>query len=174
MLVLSSSKNQNFSLHFLPSVPSFLKIDTYLPSPHNDNNNNNTNNQSRPHITWPTMTPPPSNPSSRQTYSRETSYDSQTSSYSNSHSQTIHSRRTLSRTTTSPAPPPLSGFGELFHSRAGTPISIPAPRESDLECWARMLALQREYHCYHSARLEAAVEALEAGWAIDEVPMREF
>jgi len=34
---------------------------------------------------------------------------------------------------------------------------------SDAECWSRMLALQREYHCYNSARLEAAVEALENG-----------
>lgn len=34
--------------------------------------------------------------------------------------------------------------------------------------------LQREYHCYNSARLEAAVEALERGVRIEEVPMREF
>jgi hypothetical protein len=44
--------------------------------------------------------------------------------------------------------------------------------ESDAECWLRMLALQREYHCYNSARLEAAVEALDRGWSIDEVPVR--
>jgi hypothetical protein len=37
-----------------------------------------------------------------------------------------------------------------------------------------MLALQREYHCYKSARLEAAVEALESGYSIEDVPMREF
>lgn len=37
----------------------------------------------------------------------------------------------------------------------------------------RMLALQREFHCYNSARLEAAVEALEMGWSIEEVPIRE-
>jgi len=37
-----------------------------------------------------------------------------------------------------------------------------------------MISLQREYHCYKSARLEAAVEALERGCSIDEVPMREF
>lgn len=35
----------------------------------------------------------------------------------------------------------------------------------------RMLALQREFHCYNSARLEAAVEALEMGWSIEEVPI---
>lgn len=46
--------------------------------------------------------------------------------------------------------------------------------ESDVECWMRMLALQREFHCYNSARLEAAVEALEMGWSIEEVPIREF
>lgn len=34
--------------------------------------------------------------------------------------------------------------------------------------------LQREYHCYNSARLEAAVEALERGVRIEEVPIREF
>ncbi len=32
--------------------------------------------------------------------------------------------------------------------------------------------LQREYHCYNSARLEAAVEALERGLGIEEVPIR--
>jgi hypothetical protein len=37
-----------------------------------------------------------------------------------------------------------------------------------------MLALQREYHCYKSARLEAAVEALESGYSIEDVPMREY
>ncbi|ESZ98772.1 hypothetical protein SBOR_0821 [Sclerotinia borealis F-4128] len=42
--------------------------------------------------------------------------------------------------------------------------------ESDAECWERMLALQKEYHCYQSARMEAAVEALENGWLIEEVP----
>jgi len=31
--------------------------------------------------------------------------------------------------------------------------------------------LQREYHCYNSARLEAAVEALEKGLSIEEVPI---
>ncbi|PVH80264.1 hypothetical protein DL98DRAFT_515567 [Cadophora sp. DSE1049] len=34
-----------------------------------------------------------------------------------------------------------------------------------------MLALQREYHCYNSARLEAAIEALEKGWRIEDVPI---
>jgi len=34
--------------------------------------------------------------------------------------------------------------------------------------------LQREYHCYNSARLEAAVEALEKGVRIEEVPIREL
>ena len=33
--------------------------------------------------------------------------------------------------------------------------------------------LQREYHCYNSARLEAAVEALEKGVGFEEVPIRE-
>jgi len=34
-----------------------------------------------------------------------------------------------------------------------------------------MLALQREFHCYKSARMEAVVEALEAGWRVEEVPV---
>jgi hypothetical protein len=46
--------------------------------------------------------------------------------------------------------------------------------ESDAECWSRMLMLQREYHCYNSARLEAAVDALEKGVRIEEVPIRKF
>jgi len=70
-----------------------------------------------------------------------------------------------------PPPPPLHGFRDFFHTRVNTPIAIPAPVESDMQCWERMLMLQREYHCYNSARLEAAVEALERGFAIEEVPM---
>lgn len=46
--------------------------------------------------------------------------------------------------------------------------------ESDAECWERMLLLQRAYHCYKSARLEAAVEAMEMGYTIEEIPTREF
>ncbi|CZR58172.1 uncharacterized protein PAC_08063 [Phialocephala subalpina] len=96
---------------------------------------------------------------------------------------TIHSRRTLSyklRRSGSQSPPPaLSGLGI---SNIGLVVPTPAPttvpvqeiqglrkRESDAECWSRMLALQREYHCYNSARLEAAVEALENGWGEDAV-----
>jgi len=45
-------------------------------------------------------------------------------------------------------------------------------QESDKDCWNRMLNLQREYHCYNSARLEAAVEALERGWGIEGVGVR--
>jgi len=32
-----------------------------------------------------------------------------------------------------------------------------------------MLLLQKEYHCYKSARMEAAIEALENGWGVEEV-----
>jgi len=52
--------------------------------------------------------------------------------------------------------------------------SKPLEKETDAACWERMLALQREYHCYNSARLEAAVEALEHGVAFEEVPIRKF
>lgn len=153
MLVLSSNKHQNFSLHFLPAFPQFLKFERASA------------------VTWQNMSPTSYHSrTSESTYSREGSYDSQASN-------TIHYRRTMSRTNSSsqtPLPPALNGFSDFFHSRVSTPISIPAPQESDAECWERMLALQREYHCYNSARLEAAVEALEQGYAIDEVPMREL
>ncbi|KAF8864027.1 hypothetical protein BDZ45DRAFT_74888 [Acephala macrosclerotiorum] len=93
---------------------------------------------------------------------------------------TIHSRRTLSyrlRRSGSQSPPPaLSGLGI---SNIGLPapvpttsipiLEVPKRGESDAECWSRMLALQRKYHCYNSARLEAAVEALENGWGEDAV-----
>lgn len=47
-------------------------------------------------------------------------------------------------------------------------------RESDADVWERMLLLQMEYRCYKSARLEAAVTALEMGVGIEEVPVRKF
>ncbi|KAF7953751.1 uncharacterized protein EAE97_001150 [Botrytis byssoidea] len=58
-----------------------------------------------------------------------------------------------------------SGLPDILRSRV-----LASPKESDAECWERMLALQKEYHCYQSARLEAAVEALENGWLLEEVP----
>lgn len=111
---------------------------------------------------------------------------------------TIHSRRTLSytlrRSGPQSPPPPISGLG-LGISNIGLTIptpekvvrvevkeieievevekevefGIPDREESDKECWSRMLKLQREFHCYNSARLEAAVEALEMGWGEDAV-----
>src|SRR4051794_8408445 len=109
MLVLPSSKNQNFSLHFLPSFPNFLKFDRQDHiSP----------------ITWPKMSPRSScSSNSRSRYSREGSYDSTSSSSSNTSSNTgntIHSRRTMSRTNSeshTPPPPPLHGFRDFFHTR---------------------------------------------------------
>jgi len=91
---------------------------------------------------------------------------------------TIHHRRTLSRNNSSartPPPPSLTGLGlpETFFNikrRESTGLEL-RDGESDAECWSRMLKLQREYHCYNSARLEAAVEALERGLAIEEVPI---
>lgn len=61
-----------------------------------------------------------------------------------------------------------------INTKAETSFEIPEHGESDEECWSKMLRLQREYHCYNSARLEAAVEALEKGWGMDAVQMREF
>jgi len=150
MLVLPSQKNLSFSLHFLPTFPQFLRA--YK-------------------ITWPIMTLNPSPASScnggkpRQEFSRESSYDS-----------TIHHRRTMSRSqsnSSTPPPPTLSGFSDFFYSRAA-PVLVRESRESDEECWERMLLLQREYHCYKSARLEAAVDAMERGAGIEDVPMREY
>lgn len=46
--------------------------------------------------------------------------------------------------------------------------------ESDMEMWERMLGLQREFRCYNSARVEAAVEALERGWRVEDVGVREY
>lgn len=37
-----------------------------------------------------------------------------------------------------------------------------------------MLDLQMEYHCYKSARLEAAVEARRSGCSMDEIRRRKF
>lgn len=67
----------------------------------------------------------------------------------------------------SPLAQSLNGLPDIMRSRV-----LASPTESDAECWQRMLALQKEYHCYQSARLEAAVEALENGWLIEEVPRR--
>mgnify|MGYP003638835008 FL=1 len=46
--------------------------------------------------------------------------------------------------------------------------------ESNAKCWERMLALQKEYHCYHSARLDAAAEVVENGVPVECVPVRKF
>lgn len=147
MLGLPSQKNHRFSLHFLPA---FLKSDK---------------------ITWPNMTADSSASSCysgenrRQEYSRESSYDS-----------TIHHRRTMSSNrsgSSTPPPPALSGFADFFHRRAA-PVLVRVDEESDAECWERMLMLQMEYHCYKSARLEAAVDAMERGVGIEDVPIREY
>jgi hypothetical protein len=93
---------------------------------------------------------------------------------------TLHHRRILLRSnTSSPPPPALQGLGlpsSLFPNESTPALALLSAKESesDVECWLRMLALQREYHCYNSARLEAAVEALERGWSIEEVPIRTF
>lgn len=87
---------------------------------------------------------------------------------------TIHRRRIISRANLSSPPPPiLQGLGLSSPPPTNKEASIQGSisGESDAECWLRMLALQREFHCYNSARLEAAVEALEMGWSIDEVPI---
>lgn len=145
--MLASSRSPSFSLHFLPIMPSILRSPSMSPSPS-------------------------SSPSPHSTRSSSPAYTP---------SQTIHHRRTILRAKSdderTPPPPALHGFADFFHARTTVaPFSVPAAtqRESDAECWVRMLALQREYHCYKSARLEAAVEALESGYSIEDVPMREY
>jgi hypothetical protein len=77
--------------------------------------------------------------------------------------------------------PAVHGLG-IFSLPTSTPSKAPERKssdsrgrseedESDAECWRRMLLLQKEYHCYKSARMEAAVEALENGWRVEEVPV---
>jgi len=116
--------------------------------------------------------------------------------YSDHEKQTIYQRRLERRVSGSASPPlpllALHGYDDVFRqprvAAVAAPVAAVAPVvevvevgveeveadgtwESDAQCWARMLALQRRYHCYNSARLEAAVEALESGTPIGEVPM---
>ncbi|KAN0090303.1 hypothetical protein V8E51_018882 [Hyaloscypha variabilis] len=92
---------------------------------------------------------------------------------------TLYHRRSLSRNNSSYTQPPpaltLTSLGlpeNFFATRRRESTGIETrDGESDAECWSRMLMLQREYHCYNSARLEAAVEALEKGVRIEEVPI---
>ena len=148
-MLLSNSRTTSFSLHILSAMPSVLGSGTPPVSCSSS----------------PCATPSPSSRCSSPAYGRAASCDS----------QTIHHRRTAMRANSdirTPPPPSLQGFADLFHARTAVPFSVPVQQESDAECWERMLALQREYHCYKSARLEAAVEALERGCSIEEVPMR--
>lgn len=147
----SSSRSPSFSLHFLPAMLPLMARSGSPPVTCSSST---------------TMEPSPlSTRSSSPAYGQGASCDG----------QTIHHRRTLMRASSgmrTPPPPALHGFADFFHSRTAVPFSVPVQQESDAECWERMLALQREYHCYKSARLEAAVEALERGFSIEEVPMR--
>jgi hypothetical protein len=95
----------------------------------------------------------------------------------------LYQRRALSsftnRLSSNNSPPPLTNL-TLPPSPFGTNGAFSleplrdGERESDQECWERMLMLQREFHCYKSARMEAAVEALERGFGVEEVAIREF
>jgi hypothetical protein len=66
---------------------------------------------------------------------------------------------------------PEIGSGVDSGSELGNELFGEMIGESDAQCWQRMLRLQREYHCYNSARLSAAVEAEERGET--EVAVRE-
>ncbi|EKD14036.1 hypothetical protein MBM_07713 [Drepanopeziza brunnea f. sp. 'multigermtubi' MB_m1] len=144
-------------------------------------------NMSSSFSTSPSPSPPQSQPPSPSPSPPPTIHNRRTLS-SRTASDNHSSRR-------SPPPPALPGLGlpaspfaaantnvtnthsnpgESSHPNsrsAAAPIFVPQRGESDAECWEKMVALQREYHCYNSARLEAAVEALERGCMIEEVPM---
>ncbi|KAH6673107.1 hypothetical protein B0J14DRAFT_563592 [Halenospora varia] len=91
------------------------------------------------------------------------------------------SRRSSALTTSScnphsPTPSPTTS-PRLFAVKPATEETLkaedilPQEKETDAQCWERMLSLQQQYHCYNSARLEAAVEALERGVRLEEVPI---
>lgn len=92
-------------------------------------------------------------------------------SYESEESEVRSTPSTPGRNTRSPSPlaQNLNGLPDIMRTRV-----LASPKESDAECWERMLTLQKEYHCYQSARLEAAVDALENGWLIEEVPRRQY
>ena len=163
IIVLFSNSKHIKEHHFLtsPRLPSFLRL-------------------AKSSVTCAPVIMSPPCKYTRQCYSRESSYDSTistispTSETSPQAPNTIHHRRTISRLNSSRAPPSLVGFHELFHSRVSTPLVSPVPSDesdsSDAKRWQRMLRMQKEFHCYKSARLEAAVEALERG---EDPPIRE-
>jgi hypothetical protein len=70
-------------------------------------------------------------------------------------------------------PSPLHCFADFSHACTAIPFAVPMHQVPDTECWEKMFVPQTEYHCYTSARLEAAVEMLESGYSVEEVPMRE-
>ena len=113
------------------------------------------------------------NSSPRRYLSRRSSSDSSTSDTPDStspHQATTITSPTTSRTnsnnenTTTPQSESSTGTdSDLFN---------PMMEETDAQCWQRMLRLQREYHCYNSARLSAAVEAEERGELEVAIPSR--
>lgn len=174
VLVSSFAEKHQFSLHFLPAIPHFRRasnritwsIGSSIPTP--------------PVPTSHVHTTPmyESQEATRdreicEAHRRQGSYASTTSS-SSAHS-TIYQRRRMSHQNTARSPPtlPMEGLSDFFHARPAA-IAVPHGLESDAECWERMLMLQREYHCYKSARLEAAVEALEAGTPVEMMPIRTY
>lgn len=86
----------------------------------------------------------------------------------------------LSSSTPSTSPTRSSSISlqSIFHHTSRSTSPVPTTQlqeaESDEECWARMLELQMEYHCYKSARLEAAVEARKSGCSFEEIRRRKF
>ncbi|EPE25042.1 hypothetical protein GLAREA_11623 [Glarea lozoyensis ATCC 20868] len=119
---------------------------------------------------------------------------------SSPHRRYLSSRRSSARSSTSTSPAPSSpklqaatltlptgttrnssytstptsenGSRNGSNSGAGSELFSEVIGETDAQCWQRMLRIQREYHCYNSARLSAAVEAEERGETNVPVPSR--
>jgi len=124
-----------------------------------------------PHLPFINSSPKSSPTSSSPPHSRR---PSQSPSSSSSSQPSLYQRRTQSissrgrRSSNSPRAP-TQLLVDLPSSSFSTSHGISFEGETDQECWERMLILQKEFHCYKSARMEAAIEALENGINAEEV-----
>ncbi len=69
-----------------------------------------------------------------------------------------------------PPPPPLPPSTSASASPAAMLSALPPPDSpsDNARLWRRMLALQRRYHCYNSARMSAALESESVEAAVRE------
>ena len=88
-------------------------------------------------------------------------------SFRNSLSSSSSSSSLANYRQASPLPLPLPAFHDLrLHLQ---PEGDGDEETSDLQTWHRMLALQKQYHCYKSARMEAVIEVLERGLRVEDL-----